>query len=339
MKNENITIYDIAAEAGVSSATVSRVLNGSGYVGEATRKKVEEIVAKYNFKPNVMAAGLKTQQTKVIGMLVPDIRNAYYSTIFVAIEEEAAKYDYNVILCNSSNILEKDTLYIEMLSRRKVDVVIELGGQMDRFKPEKAFRDMVTELTQKSLFFANGYIVNDRQLHVDVDDEPAMRKVIDKKLSEGKKTFAMIGGDPKIIASKLKYDLFTGILAEKHVAAKNRKLKKTGGYDMWDGEEGVRQLLSEGELPDVIFAINEMVAIGVIRQLDALQLKGSCEIVAFDNTFTAKTTNPTLTTIGPDYNEYAKQVMELIRAVVNDSKARRHGKIESVLVLGESCDV
>ncbi len=330
--DKDITIYDIATEAGVSPATVSRVINESGYVGLATQKKVEAVIAKYNFKPSAIAKGLINKHTHTIGMLVPDIRNAYYSTIFVAFEVEAAKFGYNVMLCNSLNSLDKDITYLDMLVQKQVDVIIELGGQMDRIKPEKRFREKLLPIMERTPFFGTGYVFGEKQLHIDIDDTKAMRVAIEAEIARGHKSFAMIGGDPAIVASKIKHDEFTAILKEHGIAPKNRVLKKTGGYNQIDGVRGVRQLVEDGFVPEVLFGINEMAAIGIAAEL-AAQGCGKREIIGFDNTYLSEVIEPKLTCIGIDYNAYAKKAMEMIQGVLENEAAPRSAVFDSELII------
>ena len=110
---ENISIYTIAKEAGVSPATVSRVLTGSARVSEEKRQRVQTLIEKYDFHPNAKAQGLSRVETKVIGLLVSDIRNPFYAEVVVACEKAAARYGYMIILCNSVGDREKEMAYLE----------------------------------------------------------------------------------------------------------------------------------------------------------------------------------------------------------------------------------
>ena len=105
------SIKDVAREAGVSIATVSRVLNDIDVVNEDTKKKVLDAIKKLGYRPNIVARSLKTQKTKTIGILVPDISSGFYPEIVRGAEDVANIYDYNVILCNSDfESVEKDVL-------------------------------------------------------------------------------------------------------------------------------------------------------------------------------------------------------------------------------------
>jgi LacI family transcriptional regulator/LacI family repressor for deo operon, udp, cdd, tsx, nupC, and nupG len=103
MESENISIYTIAKEAGVSPATVSRVLTGNARVSEEKKNRVEELIEKYNFKPNALARGLSNIERKIIGILMADIRNPYYATMAIECEKYANANGYMMMLCNSLN--------------------------------------------------------------------------------------------------------------------------------------------------------------------------------------------------------------------------------------------
>ena len=107
---KSITIYDIAEEAGVSASTVSRVLNGSASVRKEKKDRIQSIIDKYNFKPNALAKGLSDTATKTIGIIVADVRNPYYSALFVACELAAERAGYSVGLSNSLDKKELTTL-------------------------------------------------------------------------------------------------------------------------------------------------------------------------------------------------------------------------------------
>ena len=130
-KDKALTIYDIAKEAGVSAATVSRVLTNSANVRKEKRDKVQNLIEKYNFMPNAMARGLSDNKSKAIGIVAADIRNPYYSEVFVACENAAREAGYTTLLCNSLGITEREEMHLEMLQQQRVDAIIQLGGRAD----------------------------------------------------------------------------------------------------------------------------------------------------------------------------------------------------------------
>lgn len=116
MEKETISIYTIAKEAGVSPATVSRVLTGNAKVSEDKKSKVQALIRKYDFRPNALARGLSSVETKIIGLMVSDIRNPFYATMAVECEKEANKNGYLLMLCNSLGSNEMEVSYLEKFS-------------------------------------------------------------------------------------------------------------------------------------------------------------------------------------------------------------------------------
>ena len=121
------SIKDVAREAGVSIATVSRVLNDIDVVNEDTKKKVLDAIKKLGYRPNIVARSLKTQRTKTVGILVPDISSGFYPEIVRGAEDVANIYDYNVILCNSDFDYDKEKDYLRVLKEKMVDGVIYMS--------------------------------------------------------------------------------------------------------------------------------------------------------------------------------------------------------------------
>ena len=133
---KSITIYDIAEEAGVSASTVSRVLNGSASVRKEKKDRIQSIIDKYNFKPNALAKGLSDTATKTIGIIAADVRNPYYSALFVACEIAAEKAGYSVGLANSLGVKEREQSQLDLLLQQKVDAIIQMGGRVDDLRVE-----------------------------------------------------------------------------------------------------------------------------------------------------------------------------------------------------------
>lgn len=135
----NLNIYDIAKEAGVSIATVSRVINNTGNVSEKTRKKVENVIERVGYKPNEVARGLATNSTKTIGIMVPDIRNPFHSQAAFEIEQNLIKKGYTSILCNTTEEPKQKILYFEMLFYKGIDGIILVGASYGDEEFEKLF--------------------------------------------------------------------------------------------------------------------------------------------------------------------------------------------------------
>ena len=140
------SIKDVAREAGVSIATVSRVLNDIDVVNEDTKKKVLDAIKKLGYRPNIVARSLKTQRTKTIGILIPDISNQLYPEIVRGAEDVSNIYDYNVILCNSDLDIDKEKEYLRVLKEKMVDGVIYMSSSLS-----DEILDLINELDLKTV--------------------------------------------------------------------------------------------------------------------------------------------------------------------------------------------
>lgn len=309
-----MTIYDIAREAGVSGTTVSRVINNSGYVSKEKRQKVLEVIEKHNYIPNAIAQGLISKQTRTLGMLVPDVINPFYATMFVAIEEEALGKDYNVILCNYSNDHNSSFTHIDMLIKKQVDAIIQLGGPSDMKDIPEEFAKRFKDLQGKLPVITNGNLSGENYYCVNIDDSKAIREMLEDLYNLGHRRFALIGGDEETIPSLEKHRQFSTVLESMGIPAADRIIISNSNFDHTGGRMGVIDLQKLGPLPTAIIGINELVATGIVGELSdqKYSIPEDISVVGFDNTYQSLITVPSLSGIGCDYKEYAQAVMEMV---------------------------
>ena len=122
MAKQTITIYDVAREAGVSMATVSRVVNGNPNVKPSTRKKVSDVIEKLNYRPNAVARGLASKKTTTVGVILPSVTNLFFAQLARGIDDIALMYKYNIILANSDESKEKEIILNSSLSKLETEL-------------------------------------------------------------------------------------------------------------------------------------------------------------------------------------------------------------------------
>lgn len=127
MSKKTVTIYDVANEAGVSMATVSRVVNGNKNVKKETSEKVQAVIERLNYRPNQVARGLASSRTTTIGVMIPNVTDFYYSTLALGIDDIASMYEYNIILENLRKDSESEASVLNSLLSKQVDGVIYMG--------------------------------------------------------------------------------------------------------------------------------------------------------------------------------------------------------------------
>ena len=137
-----LTIKEIAELAGVSKSTVSRVLNNNGYVGEETRQRIEKVIKEQNYTPSAAAVSLSKQETNTIGVIIPEIDNAFFGEIIKGITEIADQQDFSIICCDTQNKAEKELRALKMLEQQRVRGIL--------FTPARGDGDLAYERTQEA---------------------------------------------------------------------------------------------------------------------------------------------------------------------------------------------
>ncbi len=315
-----LTIYDIAKMAGVSSTMVSRAMNGSGYVAKEKKARILKVIEESGFKPNALAQGLTTRRSGTIGMLVPDVINPFYATIFTMLEREALKHDYNVILCNYYNDYSSSAKQIALLEQKQVDVLFHVGGLTDLYEIPADLLDVLTKAGKNIPIITNGNSVDGRFISVQVSDDDALDKMLVNAYENGHRKFAIVGGDKRYIPTFNKWQQFEKTLERLGVPQENRIILGYDNFDSYGGMKCVDLLLEEHgkDIPTFIIGINESVAIGVERQLvnKGYKIPEEISVVGFDNTYLSDMTTPTLSSIGCNYEDYAKNVIAVIMNLV-----------------------
>ena len=341
MKRETITIYDLAREAGVSPATVSRVLNNSARVKKEKRDRVMQLVEKYRFIPNAVAQGLSKSNTKTIGVLLSDVRNPFYSTLYVGIETAAIACGYNVILCDALNDPDIECQHLEMLESKNVDVFLLLGGGADDMPPRPEYSALVKRITQKTpVIFASSHNSFDA-CRLLMNDLPGIEALMAYLLGLGHKKFVLLGGLPSIAPTYTKIQTISSILKRSGLQQDDGWVVETPHYEVDDGYQAAKKLFKRPlrELPTAIIGVNEMITLGVMRAAEeaGLRIPEDISVAGFDNTFLSKICTPSLTCVGCMYDIYGEKLMELVQKLAADPAHREVAMVPCGLTVRRSC--
>ncbi|MBP9921211.1 MAG: LacI family DNA-binding transcriptional regulator, partial [Proteiniclasticum sp.] len=254
------SIKDVAREAGVSIATVSRVLNNVDVVNEDTKKKVQDAIKKLSYRPNIVARSLKTQKTKTIGILVPDVSNQFYPEVVRGAEDVANIYDYNIILCNSDSDLEKEKEYIRVLKEKMVDGMLYMSSSL-----EGEILDLIDELELKTVLVETK-ISGGKLPSVTIDNKKAAYDATKYLIDKGNKNVAYIGlkKDRNNAVSK-RYNGYEKALKDSGMEV-DPGLVYFGDLKPADGYNGINVILENHEI-DAVFCASDEAAMGAINAL------------------------------------------------------------------------
>lgn len=259
------TIRDVSKLAGVSVATVSRVINKKGYVSKETEEAILNAMKMLNYTPNDVARRLAGKKSNTIGLIIPNILNPFFPEIARAAEDTANKLGFNLILCNADNDREKESQYYEMLINKQIDGIIiasytatpiELLSLMERNIP-------IVALDREY----NGFDIPSIKADDKLGGELAAKHLIEC----GCKNIAHITGPMYIESFQERFEGFEKILKENNIY--NNKLLKIEEPSLKGGYEATKKLLDQNKEVDGIFAGNDILAIGCYKALNDLGYK------------------------------------------------------------------
>lgn len=308
---KNLTVYDIAAEAGVSVATVSRVLNNNEKVAENTRNKIQGIIDKYDFKPNEVARSLFKNETKLIGCILPDITNPYYSTVLLEAEKYALMNGYTMMICNTRGDSEDYAMYLQTLVDRQVDGIIYMGGEsIQTTQLQQLLKRYGDRLP---IVMINWNLLDINCFCVQSDEEQGFTMLLDQIANKGYRNVALLAGKRGVMPTELKVSLYKEAV-HKGIFNNQEGYLIDGEFSVEHGMEAMHQLLSLPVRPEVVIGINDIIAVGVLNAChkNKLSIPEDIKIVGFDNINLSSVVYPSITTIGHDYVNLARKAVDLI---------------------------
>lgn len=339
MKKENITIYDIAKEASVSPATVSRVLTGNAKVRPQTMRKIVDVIEKYNFRPNSLARSLLHKQSKTIGFILPDINHPFFSTLVQKSEAHALELGYTSFLCNTMNSSENESKYLQSLVEKQVDGIIYLGGRINDTDTEQKYADEMKKVMERiPVVFVNGQMTGVDAHIVRTDEESGIEKLVELLVNLNHKKIGFLGGIEGISSTDVKKNTFVKMMNNKGLDV-NKDWVFGNGFSIESGEEVAAQLLYLKERPTAVICANDFVAIGVIKVLTKFGLKvpDDVSVVGFDDIYLAEHFPPGITTVSQNYDLLGETAINVLVDLINESDAERETVVPTSLILRDSC--
>ncbi len=259
-----MTIKDIARKAGVSTATVSRVINGTGNVNEEMKARVQAVIADSGFKPNFSARSLKVNKTFTIGLIVSDISDRYYSLMTKAIANGLPSTDYSLVVCNTDNSPEREKWYFDFLSCKQTDgIILNTCGGMDQEICELSQDIPIVLVNRRIPDLANPKAQLDFVGSDDFDGAVTMTNIL---LKNGHKRIGIINGDVSVSSGQERLDGFYKAMSSAVIPPEQASLYVYNGkYDTDTGYSGIQQLLSRSPAPSAVLTMNDSITIGALH--------------------------------------------------------------------------
>lgn len=326
----------VALKAGVSSATVSRVINGSTAVKEETAEHVRRILEELNFIPNPIATTLKYGRSKTYGIIVPDLTNPFFPEFLVAFEEALIQNDHELLLATTQSSEPKLVKSVRRMLARHVDGVVLMASEYETRSIETLFDHRIPVVT------VDRRRVQEGTGDVAIDFDDGYRQAVLHLAGLGHRQIGFIGGQEQIRTSQIRLKAFQKALENAGLVYEPRFMR-IGNYRVTGGEAAMRSILAEPKRPTAVVTVNDLSAFGALRALHAhgIQVPKEFSLIGLDGVMLGEAMYPPLTTIDVSSEEIVHACMRVLDHLKADVTKRglRLNVPASLLVRGSTAPV
>ncbi len=306
-----MSIKDVAREAGVSTATVSHVINNSRFVSEETRTRVRAAIARCQYYPNAHARSLASGRSQTLGLLISDIANPFFPELVKSIEAAAFEQGYDVVLSNTNYDPARTSNYVRRLIERQVAGVALMTSELDMA--------LVDELASRHVpvvfldLDAPGVNMSNLCIDYAVGIEAAVRHLV----ALGHREIAFIGGPERLRSAVRRRDAFRASMRQHLPAAPAPRIYE-GDFQLAGGRAAARAMLAERQRPTAVMTANDMMAFGAMQEFLAagVRIPQDVSLVGFDDVAFAALSQPPLTTVCLPRTELGLRAVEALLATI-----------------------
>jgi len=312
-----VTIKEIAKLANVSIATVSMVVNKKDQrISEDTKKRVLEVIEKYNYFPNRIASSMVTKNTKSLGLVLPDITNPFFPGLARGVEDRASKNNWNIILCNTDNDFIKECKYLEILQEKMVDGIILTAANHHSYSSSMLSKINVPIIT------LDRDIDDVKHLGtVKTDNETGAFEAVKYAITRGYKKILHLSGPLSVHTAKSRYDGYLKAHIESDLLPPKENVFQ-GDFTHESGYNLTTELINNGIEFDCLFCGDDLMALGALKALAEHNISvPETGVIGFDDVYISNLITPSLTTVHqPIYEMGYKAADLLIKHIENNEK-------------------
>jgi LacI family transcriptional regulator len=304
------TIVEVAKAAGVSKATVSRVLSGNyAYLRPETRRRVEQAIQQLGYRPSSVARSLTSKRTQTVGVMIADLGNPFYPDVLRGIEDAALTEGYNVFLCNTNYDLDRGMDYVDSLVDKRVDgVLIMTSSFANEWLVELEANNVAVVVLDWEVQARGGNVSA-----IDVDFRRGIQAAVEHLIHFDHRYFAHVSGPAHLLTSRYRREAFVQALGGFGITPESI-LMIEGNLRIDGGRQALPHLLALQPRPTAVFAANDLTAIGLLLEARTLGLKvpEDLSVVGLDDIWLAAQTEPALTTVALPRYEIGQLAMRLL---------------------------
>lgn len=322
----SVTINDIAKASGVSPATVSRVLNSSGYVKEETRQKILKVIKQLNYTPSAIARSLSTSRTNTIGVIVPDVNNPFFGEVIKGISEIADMHDLNIILCDTDESLDKELKALKLLKEQRIQgILITPTSVEDDFNSEYL---STLENLGIPIILVDGHVKYSTFSGVFVDNIKGAFQGTEALIKAGHRKIGIITGRMNSKPAKDRFIGYKKALAMNNISLDERYVFN-GEYRLDSAYNATKQMLMMEDRPTAVFICSNMMTLGCIKALfeENLKIPEDMAMVAFDNIEVLNIVGINVSFVNGPTIEMGKIGMRMLIDVLNNKEKKEINRV------------
>lgn len=310
-----VTIKDIAKAVGVSASTVSRALSDSSLVNERTKQEILQVAERLGYERNELARGLVKGSSGAIGLIVADITNPFFADIVQGVGEVAHRFGYGMILCDMAGKADRESDYIRLLRRKRVDGLILTSATMD----DPYLKDLAQ--SKMPFILVSRLCRSVDAPYVVVNDRAGARLAVEHLVELGHKRIGFIGGPADVQSSQDRMATYRDVLRE-HGLAEKEEWMCYADFTQTAGRTAGWRTLSLTERPSAIFAANDVTALGVLEAADELGLSvpQDFSLVGYDDISYVALPRIQLTTVAQPTFEMGQIASEWLLSTIKEHK-------------------
>lgn len=326
------TMAEVARRAGVSVSTVSHVINRTRFVSPEKARLINDAIAAMEYQPNELARSLKGASTNSVGLAISAISNPYFTDIICAVEAECARLGLMVFLSDTQEDPDRELSVVRAFHQRRVDGVI--------LAPSGAPQRTIDYLAEKKLpCVLIDRFADDRFDQIGVENQSAMRALIDHVASFGHKRIGYIAGQPGLATTRERIEAFQSSLAANGLALLPHHLSPEN-VDTASATASTHAILSLTSPPTALITGNNMTTIGAVRAIRerGVSIPGDLSLAGFDDFEWADCFEPRLTLVAQPCTEIGRQAAALLRARIASSDLEPQAvRLQATLQTRQSC--
>ncbi|MEZ4828892.1 MAG: LacI family DNA-binding transcriptional regulator [Bacteroidia bacterium] len=335
MHKRQITLADLAKELGISTATVSRALKDYPDISVETKQKVIALAEKLHYRPNTLAAGLRKRESKIIGVIIPDIVSHFFSSVINGIMEIAYQEGYRVMVCQSNESFEKEVADAQALLASRVDgVLVSIAHQTDDFDHFHEFADMGVPV----VFFDKIPLKDfDEASKVVVDDFMGAYNTVEHLILQGCRRIAHFRGPVIAYTSLNRFEGYKKALQDYGIPYDELLVLACETISMEEGRQFCKTVLSLPQPADAIFAVTDMVALGALVEArdSGKKIPEDIAIAGFSDWQVSSIIDPPLTSVAQPSKEMGQIATRLLLREINAFKNNIPFAFETVVLKTE----